>query len=122
MNGKPMPIARYLCFLGFLACLTGSCGETPGGLRYGDYHSGEDWRTALLQQVPVGSSMSDVISFLKRKGVPKRSRCGYFETQKNPPVVILDICECKLCEPRWWTQFQFDENGQLKDISVDLYP
>ena len=116
-----LPIQRLLAF-GSLAFLLVACGKR--GLSFDDYNSPEEWRAALLQQVPVGSSVQDVLDFLDKNEVPKRSGesfCGYFHA--NQYSLVAGICkEGLLSYAVWQIEFRFDKNAKLTDISVSGYP
>lgn len=121
MNRKPTVAIGRLLVLGLLVWVAISCGR--GKLRFDDYASEEQWRTALLQQVPLGSSVEAVIGFLESNDVPvvpQASACGYCQLDRY--VIQLGICEGVVQYQVWLIEFQFDENGQLADISVGLYP
>lgn len=123
MNRKTVTLL-CLAMLCFLAGSAASCGRT--GLGFDDYSSEEQWRTALLQQVPVDSSVGNVIEFLEREGFSERSdwsSCDSYH-QNLEGYVTLMICEGGWfhSDSYWLIRFQFDGNGKLKDISVDLGP
>jgi hypothetical protein len=118
-------------FLCILSCVVIPL-ATRKGLRFGDHGTEKEWRNALLQEVPLGSSKAEVIAFLERKGfspVSDWSSCDAYSPGDAHPGMGQDYVSLRLC-PGWlstssgyWSiDFLFDESGTLVDIIVELGP
>jgi hypothetical protein len=127
MNKKrTLAIIEYLFVFSFLAGFAASCGEK--GLNFGDHNSPDAWRTALLQQVPVGSSREEVVDFLMGKGfrqgsdeVDYRIDCGCYESFKAS--LLLKICDDWWSSDGYWLiEFQLDQKDKVREIWVDILP
>lgn len=125
MTEKRGKALRCALILICLASLVTACGRK--GLAFGDYASEQEWREALLRQIPPGSSLGDVVRFLEHEGFQQEPDprsgigCEYYDSAPN--WLMLKICD------DWWSfggywliEFLFDENGKLNDIDVELGP
>ncbi len=121
---SPFLRALLICLLVSLVLwLIVSYTATQRGLTFDSYSSEEDWRIALLHQVPIGSSFKDVLDFLGGMGFredpdPKfGADCGHYLA--FPKSLAVSICDDWWSNGgRWLIEFRFDEQMKLKDCLV----
>jgi len=106
------------------ALLSGESTEDRLGRQLGlsDVDSTDAIRAGLLQRVPIGSTESDVVAFLKARGVGQDPLSGY-ETADGGARIYAHIDRdrsntWRLVQFDYGINFKLDERRALKDIVV----